>query len=148
MARAPTDSPISASSAAAWTAVPRTSDRLEGAALRVRGAGGAPAGCAGWRRRGGLGLAAVGLAALGLTVLGLAVLGLAVLGLAALGFGGAGWGEADEAARVVGLSRRADAVGVGPLTGRGGRFWLLRCGRVRGSEPRTSEGGSPVIEGK
>jgi hypothetical protein len=50
-ARALTDSPISASSAAACTAVPRISPPLAGTGLRDRGREGVPAGCGGWRRR-------------------------------------------------------------------------------------------------
>ena len=55
IARAPIDRPISASSAAAWTAVPTMSAPLGGAGRRVRrGPAGVPSGCAGWRSRSGL----------------------------------------------------------------------------------------------
>lgn len=46
--RAPVDSPISASSAAALTIVPTSSVPENGAGRRAGGAGGLPAGCLGW----------------------------------------------------------------------------------------------------
>ena len=52
-ARALTDSPISANSAAAWTAVPRMCRPVGWSAGRPAGVVGAPAGWAGWRSRGG-----------------------------------------------------------------------------------------------
>jgi hypothetical protein len=55
IARALTERPISASSAAAWTAVPSTSAPVEGTGLRVRGVVGVPAGWAGWRSGVGFG---------------------------------------------------------------------------------------------
>jgi hypothetical protein len=55
-ARALTDKPISASSAAAWTAVPMMSAPVAGTGLRGCGVGGVPAGWGGWRSRSALGL--------------------------------------------------------------------------------------------
>ena len=47
----------------------------------------------------------------------------------------------------LGSARRAGAVaGASSAGARAARFWLRRCGRVRGSAPRTSEGRSSLIE--
>jgi hypothetical protein len=119
----PSTSPISASSAAAWTAVVSPSGRAGGsgrspveAGGRRRRAVGTPCGCAGWGRR-----------------------------------FGRPWGLAFERAAGARDSRaagRGSGGAASPLTGRAARLALRRCGRVRGSCPSSSDGRSSAIETK
>ena len=169
-ARAVTDRPISASSAAAWTAVPTMSVPRAGTGLRREGRLGVPGGCAGWRRRGtparGVVAERFG-AALGPAV-GLAVvprlvaaaravpvrLGVCATdgsgvgaadgsgGWAADGSGGWATNGSDDAFTVCAAGGSAAAFASGRRTP---RLSLRRCGRVRGSAPRTSEGWSSLI---
>jgi len=126
-ARAPAVRPISASSAAACTAVPRTSAPVFGTEPRERGDGGAPAGWAGWRNRLGAGrVAGVGLAA------GLVAVVLA-FGAADLVFA-RGAAAVDLVFGVVAAGAAASA-----SIGRAARLSLRRCGRRCGSAERTSE---------
>ena len=123
-ARAPAVRPISASSAAAWTAVPITSAPVLGTEPRERGDGGAPAGWAGWRRRAGARRdAGVGLVACPLA-------DFFALGAAVLAFGAAALAVAVGAAVVASV-----------LAGRAARLSLRRCGRRCGSADKTSEEG-------
>jgi hypothetical protein len=123
-ARALTDSPISASSAAACAAVPRRWRLLGGSGRDAGGVedgvGGTPGGWAGWRRRSGRRRAAARGRAGGLAG--------AAAGCATEALAGAPAGCATEL-----------------LAGAGaGRLSLRRCGRRCGSEPRTSDGRSSV----
>jgi hypothetical protein len=150
-ARALTDRPISASSAAAWTAVPSRSVPRDGTGLRRAGCPGVPAGCAGWWIRDGRGLVwpARGPAGCGPPTSRCFGFGFgpARAGRAAVVDGlGAGFVSA-VAAWSAGFASTVAGCSV-PLFGsdwRAPRLSLRRCGRVRGSAPRTSEGCSSLI---
>ena len=130
-ARVPSDTPISASSPTAWTAVVTTGTGVE-RGLRTGAAGarvGVPSGCGGWGRR--------------LTcrrVAGPAVAGLRVAAFRVVCLRGA-----------VAVLVCLRGVVAGPFCGRAGaasragRLSLRRCGRVWGSAPRTFLEGSSVI---
>jgi hypothetical protein len=97
----------------------------------TRGCVGVPAGWAGWRSRGLFAFAAFGAVAFGFVA-------FAFVGAVAyvLPFFLAG------ASAAAGASARASAA----TAGREARRSLRRCGRVRGSEPRTLDGVSSLIE--
>jgi hypothetical protein len=121
-ARALTDRPISASSPAAWAAVPRRcrpvgcSRPVSCSGGRSPGVGGVPAGWAGWRRRWGLDEVGFGLPARG----------------------------ADGGFRVVRGGGFVSALSVAVASA--ARFALRRCGRRRGRAPSTSEGRCSLTE--
>ncbi len=156
--RALTESPISASSAAACAAMPRMSLPVENSARPGRGGvGGTPAGWAGWRRRSGRGAdgrrvvgaprraAGVSRRAAGVSRRAASVLRAprarsAAVAPARFGAAGASLPAAAPAFAVPGAEEDADRFG------REGdaRLSLRRCGRLRGSAPRTSEGRSSL----
>jgi hypothetical protein len=153
-ARALADRPISASSAAACTAVLSTSWRRSGAGCsRRRRADGVPSGWAGWASRGaarvGFGFAgapaAVGVAGADAAA-GFAGVEAAfgfIGGEAAFGFVAAvaGFGPAPAARAAFGFDGSRGGAAAAASPGRAARLSLRRWGRERGSPPRTSEGG-------
>jgi hypothetical protein len=146
-ARALSERPISASSAAACTAVLTTSPRRDGAggAAPLRGDG-APRGWAGWRRRGdlrsGAWAAGRGFAVLRVACGRLLREGLAAgRGVAARCCAGAGRSSAAGGWSAAGGAPVSDPPGSG-AAGRAARLSLRRCGRLRGSPPSTSDGRS------
>jgi hypothetical protein len=123
-ARALTDRPISASSAAAWAAIPRMSRPVVWSGWPGRGGvGGTPAGWAGWRRRSGRrGVARV-----------------AVAGAERCGVAGRAPRERAAGARLAVVDAEAPDRPAGEA-----RLSLRRCGRRCGSAPSTSEGRSSL----
>jgi hypothetical protein len=154
--RALTDRPISASSAAACAAVPRTFLPVEDSEASARGGvGGTPAGWAGWRRRSGRGadsrrVAGASRRAVGASRRGAGVSRRGADVLRALRARGARvparrFDGPDEPLPVdgppfAGTSGDKDADGWAGEA----RLSLRRCGRLCGSAPRTSEGRSSV----
>lgn len=159
--------PISASSAAACTAVPRISVPDGGDGARERGDAGPPAGWAGCARRSDFGLRAVAALPIGVGALDFAPLAGALLAGARFGArlaaargvlvrGAVARGpdagpDADFAACFFPAVRLAAGVelpgsgdGVGEPAG-AARLLLRRCGRVRGRAPSTSVGGLSLI---
>ncbi len=151
-ARALTDNPISVSSAAAWTAVRKRSGRGGGGGLAERRAAGVPAGWAGWRsgclrdgdaRR--LPVLARRVAAISRGLACALASALAAFGgdACVVAFGGDGCVAAFGGGGCDGAA--GGVLGAAPDGGRAARLSLRRCGRVRGSAPRTSEGRSSAI---
>jgi len=149
--RALTESPISASSAAACAAMPRMSLPVENSATPGRGGvGGTPAGWAGWRRRSGRGADGRRVVGASRRAAGVSRRAAGVLraprarsaAVAAARFGAAG--ASLPAAAPPFAVRRAEEDA--ERFGRAGeaRLSLRRCGRLRGSAPRTSEGRSSL----
>jgi hypothetical protein len=153
-ARALSARPISASSAVAWTAVPKISVPAQGAVLRLalRGCAGIPAGCGGCRRRAEVWRAgrlpgADVRAADGL----MAARDFRAADTLAAGrdFRAAEGRGASADFRAAAGFRAAGAfdgaAGVAGPDGRARRLSLRRCGRVRGSAPRRSVGRFSLI---
>jgi hypothetical protein len=159
--RAPIESPISASSAAACAAVPRMSLPVADSGRPLRGGvGGTPAGWAGWRRRPWRGAAPLGVAGALLAPADRDARADAARAVAS------GVVAARDVARFVParvvaarfvaapvplvpagppFSFAARAEDTGCCAGSGdGRLSLRRCGLLRGSEPSTSEGRSSL----
>ena len=143
-ARALAVRPISASSAAACTAVPRISVPDGGAGARERGDAGPPAGWAGCARRSGFGFRAA--AALPIGVGGVAGARFGARFVVARG-GDAGFDGVRFATFLLtaGVALLGSGGGVGAAAG-AGRLLLRRCGRVRGRAPSTSVGGLSLID--
>src|SRR6185437_6292767 len=144
-ARAPACRPISASSAAAWTAVSRAPG------VGSRGGAGAAAAGVGLAAAAGLGLAAAGLA-LGAVRVDAPARGFAAGFLAALALAGASaFTFAGAAASTVAGAAAVTTSGSCAWLSRGGapagagRFALRRWGRVRGSDPITPGLGSSLM---